>query len=106
MINNNAYVTWKTPYHYLEYIPAPSHYCIDIFKANGIAASMHLLSNCNLQNTTFVYNYEENEIEECYFLTYSITPINSVGNGTVTTIIQEHDFSSGKYNKTFGKIFL
>ncbi len=62
----------------------------------GLNFLMHLLSDCNVQNTSFVYSYEENQISECYFLMYSVTPINVVGNGTVTSILQDHNVSSGK----------
>ncbi len=106
VMNNYTHVTWKTPYHYLDYIPAPTHYCIDIFKTNGVTLSMHLLSDCNVQNTSYVYYYQENEIGQCYFLKFSITPINLVGNGTISTMLQEHNFRSGKKNILLAVIYI
>ncbi len=67
---------------------------------------MHLLSDCNVQNTSYVYYYQENEIGQCYFLKFSITPINLVGNGTISTMLQKHDFRSGKKNILLALIYI
>ncbi len=88
-MNGTALITWKPPYHYLNFIPRVTHYCVNIFNRNTIFKySSHLLSECYVHNTSYVFNYNVTELGRCYSLRYEITSVNFIGNGTIASIKQ------------------
>ena len=78
------FLTWEPPFTLhmtFGFTPDIIGYCVDIINSTS---SLNLYSQCGINTTAFSYPIPRDSVC-CDYISYTVTPVNIVGNGTGTT---------------------